>query len=284
MMLDQKTIIITGGSMGIGLEVAKKCVSVGARIVILAREKKNIDEALILINKISNKDHIGYQLDVSQANKIEHFVQWCKKNTILPDGLVNCAGIYGPIGKTTEVSYSEFQKAININFMGTVAMCMLVIPILNSRFRKKVVNFAGGGAASPFPFYSAYATSKAAIVRFTENIALEFQDENIDINSIAPGFVVTRLHKQTLNAGSSLAGDKFYQATLKQVADGGVPPEKAAELTSYLLSDLSNGITGKFISAPWDPWQESDFQKLLRSDKDIATTRRIDNKKYITKD
>ena len=100
---------------------------------------------------------------------------------------------------------------------------------------------------------------------------------------MAPGFVVTRLHQQTLNAGKEIAGDAFFQATQKQIENGGVPPEKAADLTCFLLSSKSDGISGKFISAQWDPWYTDEFQKLLREDKDIVTLRRIDNKSFFKK-
>ena len=139
----------------------------------------------------------------------------------------------------------------------------------------------GGGAATPFAHYSAYATSKVAIVRLTENLSIELAD--IDINCVAPGFVITRLHQQTIEAGSRNAGDAFYEGTKKQMETGGVPPEKAADLTSFLLSSNSDGITGKFISAPWDPWTNEDFIDQLRQDKDIATLRRIDNKTFFKK-
>jgi NAD(P)-dependent dehydrogenase (short-subunit alcohol dehydrogenase family) len=162
-------------------------------------------------------------------------------------------------------------------------MCGLIAPLLTGTPRKKIVNFSGGGAATPFPQYSAYATGKAAIVRFTENLALELADENIDINCVAPGFVITRLHQQTLKAGSGKAGTGFFEGTKKQIETGGVPASLAAELTAFLLSAASDGITGKFISAPWDPWREPEFQDLLRADKDFATLRRIDNKMFFKK-
>ncbi|MBL7172095.1 MAG: SDR family oxidoreductase [Desulfobacteraceae bacterium] len=146
--------------------------------------------------------------------------------------------------------------------------------------RKKIINYSGGGAAGPFPRFSAYATSKAAIVRFTENLALELADEGFDVNSIAPGFVITRLHQDTLEAGPELATEAFHENTKKQMESGGVPPEKAADLTAFLLSDASDGITGKFLSAPWDAWQEEAFQERLRTDKDFATLRRIDDKTF----
>ena len=282
-LLENKSFIITGGSLGIGLAISKKCVSEGARVIIAARNQNDLEKALTELNKISSSDHMIYSLDVSSFEKIKGFSQWCVSSGIDIDGIVNCAGVYGPIGKTTVVNMEKFTEAIQINFLGTVYMCNVFAPLLKSKGRKKIVNFSGGGAATPFANYSAYATSKIAIVRFTENLAIELSDNEFDINCVAPGFVITRLHDQTLAEGPNISGDSFYESTKKQIESGGVPPEKAANLTAFLLSEQSDGISGKFISAPWDPWQTVDFQTLLKSDKDFATLRRIDNKTFYKK-
>jgi 3-oxoacyl-[acyl-carrier protein] reductase len=88
------------------------------------------------------------------------------------------------------------------------------------------------------------------------------------------------MHQETLKAGRVAAGPSFYENTEKQLEQGGVPAEKAAALTVFLLSPESDGITGKFLSAPWDPWQTDDFRQALMSDKDFCTLRRIDHKNF----
>lgn len=278
--LQSKKIIITGGSMGIGLAVAKECALNGAVVIIAARNRIDLERANYEINKLSESNHLSYSLDVSDFNSVKEFAEWLKSKKIKVDGLVNCAGILGPIGKTTDVDMNKFTEAINVNLLGTIYMCHIFFSLFNKDKNKKIVNFSGGGGASPFPNYSAYASSKAAIIRFTENLALELAEEKFDINCVAPGFVITRLHQQTLLAGSEKAGNSYYDTTNKQIEDGGVPPEIAAELCTFLLSNDSDGITGKFISAPWDPWKEKDFQMKLREDNDFASLRRIDDKYF----
>jgi len=318
--LDSRVVVITGGSLGIGREVARKCVSEGATVVIGARGEEALAKTLKELYAIKEKPHRSYTIDVGKTEEVKGFARFCAERFPEIHGLVNCAGVYGPIGKTTEVDMEEFAAAIRINFLGTVLMCHAFAPLLKGSTdyadyaekkcltqrrkgaknlresadyadyaeekarepggRKKIVNYSGGGAAGPFPRFSAYATSKTAIVRFTENLALELADESFDVNCIAPGFVITRLHQDTLKAGPQLATESFYENTKKQMESGGVPPEKAADLTAFLLSDASDGITGKFLSAPWDPWQEKAFQERLRKDKDFATLRRIDDKTF----
>ena len=278
--LNSKRIIITGGSLGIGFAIAKACAGQGAEVIIAARNQGNLEDSLKKIKSISEKNHIAYSLDVGDLKAVKVFAEWIKNEGLVVNGLVNCAGIYGPIGKTPNIDMENFTQAIRINFLGTVYMCSVFSPLLVSSTNKKIVNYSGGGAASPFPNYSAYASSKAAIVRFTENLSRELDEDGFDINCIAPGFVITRLHQETVGAGSEMAGPGFYENTKKQIEEGGVPPEIAAELTIFLLSEDADGITGKFLSAPWDPWQDKTFQEKLREDNDLATLRRIDDKYF----
>jgi 3-oxoacyl-[acyl-carrier protein] reductase len=125
------------------------------------------------------------------------------------------------------------------------------------------------------PRLSAYAASKAAVVRLTETLAEELREFSIDLNAIAPGALNTRLLDEILNAGPDAVGKEFYQKSLKQRDSGGVPPDKAARLCVYLASEISYGITGKLISAQWDPWENlHEFREQL-ANSDIYTLRRI---------
>lgn len=279
-LLDSKRIIITGGNQGIGFSVAKKCVEAGAQVIIVARDKNNLNDALKELNNLPGVMNHQYRLDVSDLKAVQRFGEWLDENKLKVNGLVNCAGVYGPIGKITEIDVKDFEKTIKINFLGTVYLCAIIGSRLTPNTRKKIINFSGGGAASPFPNYSAYATSKVAIVRLTENISIELEGEEFDINCIAPGFVVTRLHQNTLSAGPKKSGEAFFENTKQQIEKGGVSPDIAADLSVFLLSEKSNGINGKFISAPWDPWRDKKFQNKLLSDRDFASLRRIDGKYF----
>src|SRR3972149_12108966 len=129
-LLNAKTIVITGGSMGIGLVIAKKCSKEGATIIITARNKKYLETALLELKKISAKNHNSYSLDVSNLEQVYSFANWCKTKYTEISGIVNCAGIYGPIGRTTNVNMKEFAEAIRINFLGTVYVCHAFAPLL----------------------------------------------------------------------------------------------------------------------------------------------------------
>jgi NAD(P)-dependent dehydrogenase (short-subunit alcohol dehydrogenase family) len=255
--------------------VAEKCAQAGAQVVITARTEKDLKDELAVLKKISSLDHQFHVLDVGDRSQVEAGVAWAKKKFGALDGLVNNAGIYGPIGPLQTVEMKEFEDAFHVNFFGTVYMCHYFIPLLE-KHKGKIINYSGGGASGPFANYSAYAASKTAVVRLTENLAQELAPLGITANAVGPGFVVTRLHQQTLRAGADKAGEKFLENTKKEIERGGVPPEKAANLTVFLLSKASDGINGKFISAQWDPWEKPEFTKKLRQEKNFATLRRID--------
>lgn len=273
-LLEGKKVLITGGSVGIGLAIAEKCARSGAGVILTARTESDLKNALEKLKNNQSQDHCYSVLNVGNKTAVRQCAQWVKEKFGGLDGLVNCAGVYGSIGALNEINLAEFEEAIQINFLGTVFVCHYFAPLMKNR-NAKIVNIAGGGASGPFPNYSAYATSKIAVVRLTENLAEEFRALGISVNAVAPGFVVTRLHHRTLEAGEK-AGKSFLESTKKQIENGGVTPEKAANLTAFLLSDESGGINGKFISAAWDAWEKPEFIQKLKAQKNLATLRRID--------
>jgi NAD(P)-dependent dehydrogenase (short-subunit alcohol dehydrogenase family) len=189
--------------------------------------------------------------------------------------LVNNAGVYGPMGRIDEVDWKEWIDAVSINLMGTVYPSRAVLPHYLKRGRGKIVNISGGGATNPLPGISAYAASKAAVVRFTETMALEVKGHGIDINAIAPGLLATRLTDQLLAAGPGKVGQAFYNRISNSVKDGGTPLAVPAKLCVWLASAASNGVTGKLIAAVWDPYDKSPEHLAELNGTDIYTLRRI---------
>ena len=139
----------------------------------------------------------------------------------------------------------------------------------------KIIALSGGGATAPLPRISAYAASKAAVVRFIETLALEVADDGIDMNSIAPGALNTRLLDQVLDAGPDVVGTDYFARMVREKERGGTPLETGAELVRFLASAASDGITGRLISAVWDDWRHMlDLRDRLATS-DVYTLRRI---------
>jgi 3-oxoacyl-[acyl-carrier protein] reductase len=201
-------------------------------------------------------------------------VQFAEETLGPLDILVNNAGIYGPKGATESVNWREWTRTIEINLYGVALPCRALIPTFKANGGGKIVILSGGGATAPLPMISAYAASKAAVVRLMETLAEELREYAIDVNAIAPGALNTRLLDEAIEAGPEKVGEEFYRRALKQRDSGGVPLDKGARVAVYLASAQSNGITGKLISAQWDPW-ETLHDHLAELQSDIYTLRRI---------
>jgi 3-oxoacyl-[acyl-carrier protein] reductase len=183
--------------------------------------------------------------------------------------------VYGPKGTIEEVDWQEWVHAIEINLFGSVLMCRAVLPHLKAQRYGKILQLSGGGATNPLPRISAYAASKAAVIRFIETLAEEVRDYSIDVNAIAPGPLNTRMLDEILKAGPEKVGKVFYDRSIQQKETGGASLDKGADLAVFLASARSDGISGKLISAVWDPWKSlPDRLDDLRST-DIYTLRRI---------
>ncbi|MBI5246480.1 MAG: SDR family oxidoreductase [Elusimicrobia bacterium] len=277
MRLDGRGVLITGASMGLGRAIAEACAAEGADVFLCARGAKELERAQ---SEIAEKAAPGKKVhalaaDVSKPDAVEKLVQAALKALPNLQGLVNCAGIYGPPGALDEVDWAEWVKTLEINLFGTVALCRAVLPAFRKRGYGKIINLSGGGASGPLPRMSAYATSKGAIVHFTETLATELKGTGIDVNALAPGPLNTRLLDQILEAGPDKVGPDFYARSVKQKKDGGAPMDKGAALCAYLLSSDGDGITGKLLSAQWDPWQTLREHRADLEGGDIYALRRI---------
>jgi len=277
MKLEKENAIITGGTLGLGLAILREFLNEGANVLFCARSRDAVsrlqDELTRLLR--TGQKLIGLPCDVSSPREVENmFAQFADELGVL-HVLVNNAGVYGPKGSSEDVSWQDWMRAIEINLYGTLLPCRAAIPLMKKSGRGKIVNLSGGGATNPLPRLSAYAASKAAVVRLTETLAEELRDFRIEINAIAPGALNTRLLDEVLQAGPEIVGETFYKKSLQQAKEGGVPLEKGARLCVYLASKASDGITGKLLSAQWDPWEnlQSHFDDIANSD--IYTLRRI---------
>jgi len=257
--------------------MARACVEAGAHVFLCARDSERLEQTQ---TELASQAPVGQRVfaqvcDVSDPNDVLLLVESARRALPRLDGLVNNAGVCGPTGLTEDVEWKAWKRAIEINLMGPVLLCRAVVPIFRKQGYGKIVNLSGGGAAAPRPCFTAYAVSKAAVVRFTETLAEETRGTGVDVNAISPGALNTRLLDEVLAAGPAAVGHDFYARALKQKEQGGVPLEKGAALCTYLLSSASDGITGRLISAVWDPWETLHQRRHELEGSDIYTLRRI---------
>jgi NAD(P)-dependent dehydrogenase (short-subunit alcohol dehydrogenase family) len=268
--------LITGANQGLGLAIAKAFVSAGASVFICARDAGLLEDARGELEQLSEAGQQVEALpaDVSSRESVDQLVAAAAERFPQLSVLVSNAGVYGPKGQIDEVDWDEWVRAIEINLLGSVLIARAIIPQLRRVGGGKIIQLSGGGATSPLPGLSAYAASKAGIVRFVETLALELKQDRIDVNAIAPGALNTRMLDEVLEAGPERVGAAFYERALEQRARGGTPLERGAELATWLASPASDGITGKLLSALWDPYRELPAHRQ-ELDSDVYTLRRI---------
>ena len=276
MRLESRCAIITGANQGLGLEIARAFLREGASILICARERAKLNNARdhLLGFAKKNQQVIAEVANVAREEDVERIVSRAIEEFGNVQILVNNAGIYGPKGTIDEVDWNEWVRTIEINLYGSVLMCRHLIPHMKERGYGKIVQLSGGGATNPLPRISGYATSKAAIIRFAETLAEEMREHRIDVNAVAPGALNTRLLDEVLEAGPDKVGNAFYERALKQKKEGGAPLDRGADLCVFLASAQSDGISGKLLSAVWDPWEELPHHVLDLAG-DVYTLRRI---------
>lgn len=275
MKLSGLNTLITGGSQGLGRHIVEAFLAEGAHVVFCARTAADVGRTQAELNPRLNPGQqlIGLTCDIADpASVAALFARTAQLGRL--HAVVNNAGIYGPIGPTEDVALADWNQAWQINVTGTLLVCQHAVRAMKPHRGGRIINVSGGGATNPMPRFAAYAATKAAVVRLTETLAEEYRDLGITVNAIAPGALRTRLTQQVLDAGPEKAGAAMYAKNKKWSDEGAVDPRLGAALCVYLASAASDGITGKLISAQWDPWQDlQKFRAELNSD--IYTLRRI---------
>jgi NAD(P)-dependent dehydrogenase (short-subunit alcohol dehydrogenase family) len=270
-----KNVIVTGGSQGFGRHIVEAFLAERANVVFCARTSGDVEQARaeMALKLLPDQKLSGITCDVADPVSVAGLFARVAEFGPL-HAVVNNAGIYGPMGPTEAISLADWTQAWQINVTGTLIVCQHALRVMRPQRAGKIINISGGGATNPMPRLAAYAATKAAVVRLTETLAEEYRSENIDVNAVAPGALRTRLTDQVLAAGPDKVGAAFYAKNKKWAEEGAIDPKLGAALCVYLASSESDGITGKLISAQWDPWKN--LQKY-RADLngDIYALRRI---------
>ncbi len=275
--LQDRVALIVGAGRGIGEAIAVRFAAERAHLILAARTTRELETVAKRI-RAAGGTALVVATDVTAAEQVTNLVQKSVETFGHVDILVNAAGIYGPIGRAWEVDAQEWVNTFSVNLFSVFLLCQRVVPHMIRAGRGKIINFSGGGATSPLCRFSAYGVSKAAVVRFTETLAEELKEFNVQVNAIAPGAVDTKLQDSVLAAGEK-AGDLLQRISrLRETGEGGTPREVPAELSVFLASDDSRNLTGRLISAPndkWESWTEQRLAEIMA--KPWFTLRRLDS-------
>jgi 3-oxoacyl-[acyl-carrier protein] reductase len=277
MRLLGKTCVLTGATGGFGRRLAETFWAEGASLALAARNPADLN-ALIshLPPPLEDRQKvISVECDLRQREDLRRLVEKATSEFGSVTALVNNAAILGPAGPIWENPSREWEETFQVNLLAPATLCQLVIPEMRKAGYGKIVNLSGGGATSPRPFFSAYAAAKTGLVRLTETIAHETRGMGIDVNCIAPGVLKTRMVDAILSLPAEKIGHDEKARLRQQAEQSDDTMKRAAALALFLVSGQSDGITGRLISAVWDPWENLVQKRDLLDHSDIYTLRRI---------
>ncbi len=262
-------VLVTGAGRGIGKRLAIGFAAAHCRVGLLARSKAELDLAHLEIEHAGG-DALRIRADVTDFEQMNAAVNKMRDAYGGVHILICAAGLQGPIGPLVDQSPKAWAETVQVNLLGVMNSCKAVLPQMIERRSGKIIVLSGRGGAGARPNFSAYAASKAAVVRLVETIAEEVRDHNVQINCMSPGGTYTHMTDEILRAGDR-AGWKENEDALEVRQTGGVSPDKQMELARFLASEQSNHISGKLIHVN-DDW------KKLRNENihpEIYTLRRV---------
>ena len=247
------SVLITGAGRGIGKRLAIGFAQSGAKVGLFGRSQGELNATKI---EIENAGGTALRLrgDVAKFDEVSTAVDRMSKAWGGVTVLVANAGVQGPIGAFAEQRPEGWREVFETNVIGVMNSCRAVLPQMIQRRQGKILVISGEGAASPRPWFAAYAGSKAALARFVETVAEEVRDHNVQINSYFPGESYTNMTDEILHSGLDAGGAEIERAERIRLT-GGVAPDKQIQLALFLASERSNHITGKLINVQ-DDWKK----------------------------
>ena len=265
-------VLIAGAGGGIGKELARAFAREGASLVLVGRRLAALETTSAACGGAS---HVLVEAcDISRTADVTRTIARAEDALGGIDVLVNAAGVHGAIGSALECDPADWRRALEVNLYGSFLLAQAVARGMVTRGSGRIILFSGGGATVPLPGFSAYASSKAGVVRLMETLALELHPY-VQVNAIAPGLVDTPLLDNVLAAGPRAGTEYERVRRVRARAGEAVPPELAGELAVFLAFRASPSLTGRLISAPHDPWR--DWVDGTVPEDGLYTLRRLDS-------
>jgi glucose 1-dehydrogenase len=248
-LLDGKVAVITGGTRGIGLSIARAFARSGASVVVASRSQKSVDEAVQLIQK-ENGQASGMAMDVSNLAQVQELAEFAIKHFGGFDIWVNNAGTAGPYGPTVGYEPKDFLQVVQTNILGVYNGSRTAMQYFLERRSGKLINILGRGFKGPTPWQNAYGSSKAWVLSFTMALAEETRESGVGVFAFNPGMVLTDLlTKLDVIEGSENRLINF-PTVLRMWAK---PAEIPAKKVVWIASSETDGKTGLLIRA-FSPW------------------------------
>jgi 3-oxoacyl-[acyl-carrier protein] reductase len=270
----RRLAIVTGASRGLGRLITAELVAADIDVLMIGRDHAALQRTAASAGASGKARTYALTCDLEAADAVALISSIAAKHGGA-DILVNNAAIQGPIGPAWEVDLAEFERTMRVDFLLPVALSQALLPGMIARGAGWIVNLSGGGASGPRPMFSAYGAAKTALVRFGETLAAEVAGKGVRVNSVAPGAFASRMTQMILEGGDRAGSSERASAERAIATEDDANAVKAAKLIAYLVAGDGRDITGKLISAVWDPWSELHQRWDEISANDVYTLRRI---------
>jgi NAD(P)-dependent dehydrogenase (short-subunit alcohol dehydrogenase family) len=241
--------LITGAGRGIGRRVAVRLAERGAAVGLVARSADELEATRDLI-ALAGGTAASARADVTDAGGFEAAFAALRRRLGPTDVLINNAGVLGPIGPLWENDLAEWWTTMDVNVRGTVLGARLVLPDMIAAGRGRIINITSQAGVHRWPLVSGYSVSKAAVVKLTENLALETARHGVAVFSVHPGLLPIGMGETMATHEPASAHEAHVRAwTLTEIADGhGAEPERAIDLLERLAAGDGDRLSGRHLS------------------------------------
>ena len=240
------TALVTGGGRGIGQGIALRLAKEGMGVVVTARSADQLAETV----RLSGGKIAAIPADVSETKEVSMMVSLAEREVGPIDLLINNAGIGGPLAPFLDAEPDEWWKTLEVNLRGPYLCCRAVLPGMIARKRGRIINMASGAGTFPIPDMSAYVASKTALIRLSEQLAMELKTHGISVFPIRPGVVRTAMVEEARGAVP------LIQKILDEGQD--VTPDTVADLVLFLASGNADRLSGRLFSV------NEDLEEIVR--------------------